>query len=140
MPVVKKQEVKKTEEPIKKEEVASKVIPIILVGTKSDQFSNIIKQYEILQRNKTIKKIGDQRITTGANMEDKIMRELNEPIHIESEYDQSLKVEMSDKIEQIMEEFEILNHYQCSSLTGDYVKAIFDEAVIYMLKVKSGDL
>jgi len=65
------------------------------------------------------------------------MKEMNESWQLESDYDFTSRREMEENLDKLVDEYEILNSFQCSSLTGENIKLIFDEAVQYMLKVKS---
>ena len=61
-------------------------------------------------------------------------------LDLDTSYDKSAQIDIIQKLEGIEAEYEILKHYETSSLTGDNVKNVFDEIINYMLKKKSAEL
>jgi len=51
-------------------------------------------------------------------------------------YERDEQRKMEEIVDNIMTEYEILKHFKCSSLTGENIKAIFDEVLFYAVKVK----
>ena len=61
-------------------------------------------------------------------------------LDLDTSFDKSAQKDINEKLEGLEIEYEILKHYETSSLTGDNVKNVFDEIINYMLKKKSVEL
>ena len=57
--------------------------------------------------------------------------------YLDNSFDNQIEEDMQVSIKKLEKTYEILQHIQCSALTGDSVKNVFDVAILYMLKKKS---
>lgn len=58
-------------------------------------------------------------------------------INLDTDYDKMVEKQNFAAIKRLEQTYEFHSHLKCSALTGDNIKTIFDEIIMYSLKLKS---
>ena len=65
---------------------------------------------------------------------------MEDSLLIDNSYERVVKIDLNEKVDSILSDYFILNHFRTSALTGQNVKQAFDEAILYMLRFRSAQL
>ena len=97
---------------------------MILIGTKSDEFSRISSNFHNGYASHKTSFKNRKRLSVRKELLD--LNQMNHSFPIEPDFEHDKTQETLENIENT---YEILRHIKCSSLTGENIKLIFDEAM-----------